>query len=130
MQRLGSEALQTREMVLDDILYRRIDLLLIMAKDILRGKRLGDQQHKAMEKNAIHIEIECAALIDSLGGGSLSNLSFLDRSTCQCLKHLAGMIRSATNGQPVGASLKKEMLNKVNSIIKQWADHNLNPTVA
>lgn len=126
MHRLGSRAPRAREMVLDDILCRRIDLLLIMAKDILRGKRMGDRQHKAMEKNAIHIEIECAALMDALGEGPLTNPSFLDRDTCRSLKHLAGMVKSSTNGRRMDASLKKEMLNKVKTVIHKFTGSHPN----
>ncbi len=116
MHKLGSDVHHAREMVLDDVLRGRIDLLILMAIDFLQGTPFGDQQRRAMEKNAIHVEAECFSLMGTIEQLPFNNRSCVSNDFCHCLKLLAIMIRSVAKGDPMDASRKKSMLEIVQTI--------------
>ncbi len=92
MNWLGSDPKVAREMDLDDIFRCRIQLLVIMANNFLRGVPLGKHQRRAMEHNARHIETECSAFSDSPGWQKQINQNEKGNHLCRRLKLLSRMV--------------------------------------
>ncbi len=110
MYMLGSHPIDAREMLLDDILQRRIKLLLVMAKRYLEGAPLGRTQRTAMIRNVDFVETECDSLPAFGNAGRAEHPGCLDDSLCQQLKQLAIMIRSVAMGLPMNPARRQSML--------------------
>ena len=129
MYLLGSDPEHSREMVLDDIFLGRIGLLIIMAKDFLNGKPLGAYQLRAMEKNAIHIEIECYSFFADFDWIHANNLHGLSKHACGQLKLLALMIKAVAKGSPLKQNQKMEMQEMLKAVTSLLEDVCMGNTV-
>lgn len=127
MYLLGSDPEHSREMVLDDIFRGRIELLIIMAKDFLNGKLLGAYQLRAMEKNAIHIEIECYSFITDFDWVQANNPHGFGKHACHQLKLMALMMKAVAKGSPAEQYQKmeiQEMLKTVTNLLEDVGKGN------
>lgn len=116
MYRLGSDPEHTREMVLDDIFRVRIELLTIMATNLLKGVPAGVYQRRAMQKNALHVESEC----DSFGlyhqWKKSSGQAVRHDHIGYRLKQLALMVKSAADGRSMEAERKIAMRDHLRAV--------------
>ena len=117
MHRLGSNMEKAREMVLDDILRCRIELLIFMAKNYLAGAHLGVHQRQAMEKNAVHIETECYSIMAYIEKAQNNDPACLENDLYHHIKLLAIMIKSVAKGYPMDVYRKETMQTNVDAII-------------
>jgi hypothetical protein len=122
MYLLGSDPEYSREMVLDDIFRGRIGLLIIMAKDFLNGKPLGAYQLRAMEKNAIHIEIECHSFLTDFDWIYTNSPHGFSKHACHQLKLLALMMKTVAKGSPIEQNQKMEMQVVIKSVKNLFED--------
>ncbi len=109
MYQLGTDPEHAREMDLDDILLRRVALLMVMAGDYLNGATIGRHQRQAMVSNAQHVEAECdIACEPSIWESSrrhIQNGNYL----CQRLKLLSMMVAAVARGNAIEGYRKKAM---------------------
>lgn len=127
MYLLGSDPEHSREMVLDDIFRGRIELLIIMAKDFLNGKPLGAYQLRAIEKNAIHIEIECYSFFTDFDWIQANNPHGFSKHACHQLKLMALMMKAVAKGSSVEQYQKmeiQEMLKAVANLLEDVGKGN------
>lgn len=122
MYLLGSDPEHSREMVLDDIFQGRIELLIVMAKDFLNGKPLGAYQLRSMEKNAIHIEIECYSFFADFDWIHANHPHGLSKHACSQLKLMALMMKAVAKGSPLGQNQKKEMQEMLKAVTRLLED--------
>ena len=118
MRRLGSDAEHAREMVIDDILRGRINLMIHICKDYLQGDEPGERQRLVMEKNAIHVEMECSLLTEFTGKAMTPYRSCIDEKLCFHIKLLAILSKSVARRHPTGAYRKKAMLENMKIVRK------------
>ncbi|MEJ2156502.1 MAG: hypothetical protein P8X96_14275 [Desulfobacteraceae bacterium] len=111
MDRYGIDLMKTREMDLNDILHNRLKLLLIMAKNLIGGRAVGDYQWQAIEQNANHMAMECDSFIDY----PASPAPDFDE-LCQHLKSLAMNLKSVAEKRRIGRDRKEIMLKDFNRI--------------
>lgn len=122
MYLLGSDPEHSREMVLDDIFRGRIELLIVMAKDFLNGKPLGPYQLRAMEKNAIHIEIECYSFFTDFDWTHAVSPHGLSKHACRQLKLMALMMKAVAKGYPLEQNQKMEMQEMLEAVTRLLED--------
>lgn len=122
MYLLGSDPEYSREMVLDDIFRGRIELLVIMAKDFLNGKPLGAYQLRAMEKNAIHIEIECYSFFEDFDWIHANSPHGFGKHACHQLKLMALMMKAVAKGSPVEQYKRMEMQEMLKAVTNLLED--------
>ena len=124
MHRLGSETEHSREMVLDDILRGRINLLIHICRDYLQGNALGERQRLVMERNALHIETECSLLTEFAAKAMTPYRSCVDEKICFHLKLLAIIAKSVAKRCPTGTYRAKAMQENLNIICKLLGGKN------
>ncbi len=111
MDKYGFKPMKAREMDLNDILHNRLKLLLIMAKNLVAGRAVGDCQWQAIEQNAIHMAMECDSFIDYPD----STIPGFDE-LCQHLKSLAMNLKSWAEKRKIGRDRKEMILKDYNRI--------------
>ncbi|MGD9365587.1 MAG: hypothetical protein PVH87_07830 [Desulfobacteraceae bacterium] len=112
---------------MDDIFRSRIELLIIMAKDFLNGKPLGAYQLRAMEKNAIHIEIECYSFFADFDWIQVNNPHGFNKHAWHQLKLMALMMKAVAKGSPAEQCQKmemQEMLKAVTNLLEDVGNGN------
>lgn len=118
MNWLGSNPKHAREMDLDDIFRCRIQLLVIMANNFLRGLPLGEHQCRAMERNARHIETECNTFCDTSGWQKQIYQNDEGNYLIHRLKLLSKMISAVARGVSIGDFRKQAMRDNLSVIDK------------
>ena len=121
MFRLGAHPAHAREMVLDDILRVRTELLVVMARNALAGAPMGRRQKRVMEKNAIHVEIECNNYINSIRRPGPVCRGVSDDHACLRLKELAVMIKAVAKGHPMNAQ-RTAVLQDHLEFVARWLE--------
>lgn len=118
MNWLGSDPKHAREMDLDDIFRCRIQLLVLMANNLLRGVPLGQHQRRAVEDNAKHIETECDVFSAPPDWQQIINQS--DDASCLCrrLKLLSIIVTDVARGVSIGAYRKQALRDNLSEIDK------------
>jgi hypothetical protein len=121
MLHLGAKALQSREMILDDIYLLRLNLLLHMTEDYFAGRDFSDLRRQIVLQNAHHIRIESVEL-----GGCLDKIEETDQTgkanvlIDQCFYRSAGelaaLMELIAKGQPLEDGHKNAMQEKVDAI--------------
>ncbi len=131
MYRLGSVTEKAREMVLDDILRVRIDLLRIMATDYLNGLCPGDLQRRAMKRNAEHIETECQLTKGRFACHPGDLLDKAGEELRRRLMRLTAMIKAAAGETTTDDTLQKAMREDLEAVVNlldvrnPWVDDAL-----
>lgn len=118
MNWLGSDPKHAREMDLDDIFRCRIQLLVLMANNLLRGVPLGEHQRRAMEDNARHIEIECEVFSAPPDWQKIINQSDDANYLCHRLKLLSKMVIAVARGVSIGDGRKRDLQDNLSAIDK------------
>lgn len=124
MDRHGSDALHTQELILDDILRGRIEFLISMANDFVVGNSLGNIQRKAIEKNAHFVETNCMASITAIGREPIDENVYLNIRFFYYLKSLAGMMKSTVQGVEPDEAGRGAIREHVDVLTEMLEDHD------
>lgn len=116
MNWMGSDPKHAREMDLDDIFRCRIQLLVLMANNFLRGVPLGEHQRRAMEDNAKHIETECNAFRAPPDWQKIINQRDDANYLCHRLKLLSKILIAVARGVTIGNHRKQDLQDNLSAI--------------
>jgi hypothetical protein len=116
MNWLGSNPKHAREMDLDDIFRSRIQLLVLMATNFLRGVPLGEYQRRAMEDNARHIETECDAFGAPADWQKIINQSDDASYLYHRLRLLSKMVIAVARGVSISDDRKQDLQDNLTAI--------------
>ena len=127
MLKYGALAQTMRPMDKDDIFFARLNLLVVMAKALLKDYPLGPFRARALEENARFVFYEALKRSDPAAAASpeidsghsddqFSNL-FLQRAQL-----LAVMCKSIVEGNPLGDYRKKAMSDNIDRLCQSMTD--------
>ena len=120
MLRLGSNLFHMRTIRDDDILISRLKLLIIMAKAYLQDTSLGSYSLRSIIRNAGHVSYflsDWNAHLNHMKSNRNTQINFgTDHIFYQRIKLLSIMLKSITQGNPLGIHRKTALKSNVDYI--------------